>query len=502
MTRVEEMRYVESNARSLGVPMAVLMENAGTAVSGVVAHMTSAKGRVLVVCGPGRNGGDGLVAARQLLKRGRSVTVSLVVPPDDLRAAETKSNWEQYLQLNGRHIHAGQEDWVRRTRLEIRACRLIVDAIYGTGIRGEVVGDVAEVIDDMNRSRKPIVSVDTPSGLDPFTGTAATKVVKAKVTVTFHAMKIGLTSRPDLAGDVRVADIGIPESASLFTSSRDVREALPARGKFTHKGDYGTVLVVGGSELYSGAPALAALAALRTGAGLVYIACPEKVVDAIRSMSPDIIARGLPGGMISRGHTEAMRRELDRADVVALGPGLGRTEGTAEGAMEIARQALALGKRLVVDADALPVCESPPDSFSPGSVIATPHAGEFKRMSGVEVGAHWAERAEHVKAFADSHKCTVLLKGYHTVISDGLLVKVNQGGNPGMSKGGMGDVLTGVISGLLAQGSTTMGAACGAARLCCEAADLLLSSKGFHYTASDLVSALPEVMRKYDRFAD
>lgn len=502
MERADEMRCVESNANSLGVPAATFMENAGVAISDALAHLSRSKGEVLVLCGPGKNGGDGLVAARQLLRHGRQVTVSLLVPPESLKATEARSNWERYLQLNGPHIHAGQGDWVKRTKLEIRACSVMVDAIYGTGIRGEIVGDVAEIIDEMNASRKPVIAVDTPSGLEPFSGVVASKAVRATITVTFHALKRGLILRRDLAGKIRVAGIGIPESASLFVASRDVSDALPARGRFTHKGDYGTVVVVGGSELYSGAPALAALAALRTGAGLVYVACPDKVATSIRSMSPDLIVRGLPGDRITHGHVDALERELDRASVLALGPGLGRAEDSAVGIREIAQRALAQSKMLVIDADALCMCESLPDGSSPRSVVATPHAGEFKKMAGVEVGTHWAERVDPVREFASSHRCAVMLKGHDTVISDGSLVKVNRGGNPGMSKGGMGDVLTGVLAGLLAQGSAVMAASCGAAYLCDEAADLLFASKGFHYTATDLILALPEVLRRYDRYAD
>jgi len=502
MERVEEMRCIESNADSLGVSSAVLMENAGSAIAEAVARLSRSKGKILVLCGPGKNGGDGLVTARQLLRRGCRVTVSLLVPPGSLKSAEVKSNWEQYLQLDGPHIHAGQGDWAKRTELEIRACKMMVDAIYGTGIRGEIVSDVAKTIDEMNASRKPVVAVDTPSGLEPFSGNVASKAVRATITVTFHALKRGLVLRRDLAGKIQVADIGIPESASLFVTTRDIADALPARGRFTHKGDYGTVVVVGGSELYSGAPALAALAALRTGAGLVYIACPERVATSIRSMSPDLIVRSLPGDKITQGHVDALERELGRASVLALGPGLGQAEDSIGGAREIAQRALEQGKRLVIDADALRICESLPDGSSPRSVVATPHAGEFRRMAGVEVGTHWAERVDPVREFANSHRCTVLLKGYHTVISDGSLVKVNPGGNPGMSKGGMGDVLTGVLAGLLAQGSAMMVAACGATHICGEAADLLFTSKGFHYTATDLVLALPEVLRKHDKYAD
>lgn len=501
MVHPDEMRIAELNAVQLGVSSLALMEKAGSAVADAVARLTRS-GRVLVVCGPGKNGGDGLVVARSLLERGYPVVVLLAVPPGSLAADETKLNWNRYSQLEGTHIATDQEGWLERARLEMRRSKTIVDALFGTGIRGEISGDAAAVIDLIGSSRKPIVSVDTPSGLDPFTGTASSKVVHAHATVTFHAMKKGLASRPDLTGKVSVVDIGMPRSASLFVNREDVVSALPARDRFTHKGDYGVVLVVGGSELYSGAPALAALAALRTGAGLSLVASPESVASSIRSMSPDLIVRSLPGERLSSGHLNLLKAELDRATVVAVGPGMGRAEDSLRGILEIVERVLAEGKRLVVDADALGISGQLVATASPKSVILTPHAGEFKKLTGKEVGPQWPERVNEVKEFAKSRNCTVILKGYHTVISDGSVVKVNRGGNPGMSKGGTGDILTGVVSGLLAQGSGALQAACAAPHICGEAADRLFTSKGFHYTASDLLTALPEVLKEYDRYSD
>jgi len=500
MVHPDEMRLAELNAAQMGVSSLALMEKAGSAVADAAAG-SMRPGRVLVVCGPGKNGGDGIVAARSLLERGYLVVALLVVPLESLRTDETKLNWDRYSQLGGTYIATDQEGWLDRARQEMRRSKTIVDAVFGTGIKGEISGDAATVIDLMNSSRKPIVSVDTPSGLDPFTGTVSSKVVRARLTVTFDAMKKGLMSRPDLTGKVSVVDIGIPKSASVFVDREDVLSALPARGLFTHKGDYGVVLVVGGSELYSGAPALAALAALRTGAGLVLVASPESVAPSVRSMSPDLIVRSLPGERLKPGHLDSLRAELDRATVVAIGPGLGRAEDSLEGAFEIAEHTLAGGKRLVIDADALGVSERLAAAASSKSVILTPHAGEFKRLTGTEIGPQWPERVNQVREFARSRNCTVILKGYHTVISDGSIVKVNEGGNPGMSKGGAGDVLTGVASGLLAQGSGALQAACAAAHICGEAADKLFTSKGFHYTASDLLSALPEVLKEYDRYS-
>jgi len=500
MVHPDEMRIAESNAAELGVTSLELMERAGSAVAEAVARLTG-RGRVVVICGPGKNGGDGLVVARSLLERRYPVVVLLSVSPESLSADETKLNWSRYLQLRGSSITTDQEGWLEAARKEMRRSKTVVDALFGTGIRGEISGNAATIIDLMNSSKKPIVSVDTPSGLNPFTGTASSKVVHARVTVTFHAMKKGLTSKHGLAGKVSVADIGIPKSASLFVDQGDVDSALSPRDRFSHKGDYGVVLVIGGSELYSGAPALVALAALRTGAGLSLVASPDSVASSIRSMSPDLIVRGLPGERLGSGHLNSLRAELDRATVVAVGPGMGRADDSLREILEIAKRVLAEGKRLVVDADALGISEQLAPVASPKSVILTPHAGEFKRLTGKEVGPQWLDRVHEVKEFARTHNCTVILKGYHTVISDGFLVRVNKGGNPGMSKGGTGDILTGVTSGLLAQGSSTLQAACAAPRICGMAADMLFTSKGFHYTASDLLTSLPEVLKEYDRYS-
>jgi len=502
MTRVEEMRLTESNAISTGMTSSSLMENAGSAVADTIIRLKGKTGRVLVTCGPGKNGGDGLVVARKLLHHGYKVTTLLLVPPESLKPEETKSKWKEYESLGGTYFVADRDDWERRLETEIRACDLIVDAIFGTGIEGEISGTPAMVIDAVNSSGKLVFAVDTPSGLDPFTGRVAGKAVRAGVTVSFHAPKQGLISRSDLTGEVVVADIGIPKSASAFIEVDNVLSALLPRHRFTHKGDYGTVMVVGGSELYSGAPALAGLAALRAGAGLVFIEAPEAVAASIRSMSPDLIVRSLPGDRLRPSHWKSMRLEFERANVISIGPGLGRSKGSVGVALEIAKRALSNGKKLVIDADALDIAERIASTSSPTHAALTPHAGEFRRLTGQDVGDQWTERIAVAREFARSHNSTVLLKGYHTVISDGSRVKVHEGGNPGMSKGGMGDVLTGVLSGIMAQGSNAFEASCAAAFICAETADLLFASKGFHYVASDLVSALPEVLRKYDRYAD
>jgi len=502
MTHVEEMMVAEINAESLGVPRSQLMEMAGSAVADAVMSMKRRGASILVVCGPGNNGGDGLVAAKKLLQRGYGVSVLLMVPPDSLKSQEARSNWQEYERVRGVHFTAKDEGWLDRLNSEVSHSNLVVDAMFGTGIEGEITGAAAEVIDAINSSRKQVVSVDTPSGLDPFTGRVVGRAVKANLTVTFHAPKRGLILRPKLTGRVVVADIGIPESASAFVTNEEVRASLLPRARFTHKGDYGSVLVVGGSELYSGAPALAGLAALRAGAGLVLVASPEQVVPSIRGLSPDLIVRALPGERIRPGHLELMRSEFDKANVLAIGPGLGRAEDSLSGALEMAKQALTDGKRVVVDADALDVMNRLARESSSDSVVVTPHAGEFKRLTGVETGVQWRERVKPVRDYAGSHNCTLLLKGHHTVVSDGKRVKVHIGGNPGMAKGGMGDVLTGVVSGMMAQGSGTFEAACGAAHVCGEAADRLFASKGFHYLASDMLNALPEVLRGYDRYSE
>jgi len=272
---------------------------------------------------------------------------------------------------------------------------------------------------------------------------------------------------------------------------------MKPRDPHSHKGDYGRLLIVGGSDVYSGAPALAGMASLRTGVGLVFIAAPRRISSVIRSYSPDLIVHELCDDVVTSKDLSAIGKLLTQSDALVLGPGIGRSSGTNAVIPQIIQKAHAMKKSILVDADAIRAVAGM--RYDGINMILTPHAGEFKALSGVEVPLEWRKRVPICVDFAKRKRCVLLLKGHETVVTDGFRVKVNRTGNPGMAKGGMGDVLSGIIGAFLAQHVEPFHAAVAGAFLHGRAGDLLLKEKGFHMISSDLVEILPAVLKQYDR---
>ena len=283
-----------------------------------------------------------------------------------------------------------------------------------------------------------------------------------------------------------------------FSSSTDVRRVMRPRDVHSHKGDYGRLLIVGGSDVYSGAPALAGIASLRTGVGLVFIAAPRGVASVIRSYSPDLIVHQLGENVVTSDDLPAIGRLLTQSDALVLGPGIGRDSETTAAVPRIIQKANDMNKPILIDADAIRAVAGG-DAYRHRSIVLTPHAGEFKALSGVEAPAGWRKRVPICVNFAKTRSCVLLLKGHETIVTDGCRVKVNRTGNPGMAKGGMGDVLSGIIGTFLAQHADPFDAAVAGAYLQGRAGDLLLKGKGFHMISSDLVEILPAVLKQYDR---
>ena len=285
---------------------------------------------------------------------------------------------------------------------------------------------------------------------------------------------------------------------SLFSRLSDVRRVVKPRGLYSHKGDFGYLLIVGGSDVYSGAPALTGLAALRTGVGLALIAAPREVAGTIRAYSPDLIVHSLTGSVVMADDLNLITQILTKADAVVLGPGIGLDPRTEKVIPEIVRITTDMSKPLLIDADAIKAIRGRIELLGQGSVI-TPHAGEFKSISGMDVSSKWRDRVPICTEFAKKHSCVLLLKGHDTVITDGKRVRVNPTGNPGMATGGSGDVLSGIIGAFLAQGANPFFAAVAGAYVHGLAGDLAYKMKGFHMIASDLIDALPKVLKRYDR---
>jgi len=504
-----EMAMADENASFLGIPRLILMENAGKAVAEALLHrLGDVRGRkVVIFAGLGNNGGDGLVAARHLASMGARVSVVLLGRENNIRTAEAKKNWDilKNMLLSVRLFQVRSSEELSRAWEELEAgeADAIIDAIFGTGLKGPIKSPFSDAIELINTSRGLVVAVDIPSGLNPDTGEPSSPTVRADITVSMHKLKPGLLearARP-FVGELVVADIGMPPEAELIVGPGDLRAYLkPERPPHSKKGDFGRVLIVGGSPDYSGAPALSALAALRAGSDLAVIAAPRSVADVIRAFSPNLIVRPLRSDRLSPPDVPDVLALARRSTCMVIGPGLGTEEATFNAVSEIISKA-APGIPLVIDADAIKALASKPVGLAGSKTVITPHAGEFRLLSGAELPepGDIEGRMEAVRKLARRLGAVVLLKAHEDIISDGERTKLNITGNPGMTVGGTGDVLTGVVASLMARGLGPFEAACIGAFVNGMAGDMAAQELGYHILATDVIERIPLVLRPYER---
>jgi len=484
-----DMRVLELNAEYLGVSGIQLMENAGAAVAAVVREATRPGSRILVACGVGNNGGDGMVAARHLAGD-YQVTVVLIGSEEALRTPEARHNW-RILKSMPLSLKLIMDPLGGALKSALDGADVVVDAIFGTGLKGEVGEPYRTAINLINSSRALKVAVDTPSGLNPDTGEVHGVAVKADVTVTFHAAKPGFQSAAEYVGRLVVKPIGFPPEAGLICGPGDVHVSTRRREPWSKKGDHGRILVIGGSSEYAGAPALAALASLRMGADIAVVYAPREPSAAIRSYSPSLIVVPYDGEHLWVGAIDAALQLAEKSDVVVLGPGLGLREETVE-AVRVIISKLSGRKPLVVDADGLKALAGHLELVRGGPNVLTPHAGELAILTGVRPGTALEDRARAAMQLAREAGCTVLLKGHVDVVTDGERVKFNGTGNPGMTVGGTGDVLTGVVAVFLAWTLDPFRAASSAAFINGLAGDLAALEAGPHLTPVDVIQKIPE----------
>ncbi|WP_256288076.1 NAD(P)H-hydrate dehydratase [Halobellus inordinatus] len=479
MITSERMAAVDRNAEALGVPRKQLMESSGNAVARTVRRLADPEDAVAIVAGRGNNGGDALVAARFL--DAYDVTVHLLGRPETITTDLARENWEA---LRAAEYDARTVTDSVDLDFDLGDPDVIVDAMLGTGVTGALREPAATAARQINRLGATVLSVDVPSGVDADTGEAAGVAVDADHVVTFHDEKPGLTS---LDADVTVEDIGIPSAAELFTGPGDLQQlGRPAQ---SHKGDFGEVLVVGGGP-YTGAPALAAQAALRAGADLVRVACPASVAREIQGYSENLILRPYDGDHLEPAHVGEILTLAAEHDVAVFGPGLGSHEETLAAVRDLLER---YDGTAVVDADALQVV---PTVDTDATLICTPHQGELQAMGG-ETDTEWRARVELVAEFAEDVGHVLLVKGAYDVITDGDETRVNRTGNPGMTVGGTGDVLAGA-TGALACVLTPLEAAAVAAYGNGRAGDAAVDENGYGLLATDLIDRLPAALREGD----
>ena len=506
-----EMAAIDENCKFFGLSSAQLMENAGAGIANAIKRQFEGKAKtvkVTVMAGKGNNGGDAFVAARHLpLKNGNfDVRVILVGKSKDLRSEESRRNW-QILKACGYDMEEITDASELRAREPLlKRSDVIIDAIFGTGVRGKIREPEATAIDLINEANTAfVVSGDIPSGLDPDTGESE-KAVRANVTVTFHRAKKGLlkTDAREHVGELVVAGIGIPEGIENLAGPGDVRLVVRQRKLGSHKGDNGRVLIVGGGP-FSGAPTLAALGALRAGADWVTIAAPKSVSSVISSLSPNLIVHPLSSDILVEKDVPAVLNLIRAHDVVVIGMGLGAEEETKRAARMIIEDEAS--RRVVVDADGFYGLHLPlkmEEEVGDKLVIVTPHAGEFMKMElkgrGVKVPPEEPieERINFVQDFSFANRVTTLMKGPADIISDGVRVKQNKAGNAGMTVGGTGDVLAGVTGAFFAiVTDEPLKAATAAAFVNGAAGDMAFENKGFGLLATDVVGNIPRVMKDF-----
>ncbi len=484
------MRALEFNAEYFGVSRLQLMENAGHNVALEIASRFKPGKSIAIFCGLGGNGGDGFVAARHLSSIGFKVTVILAGKAKEISHKAALENWKALRFLKESiSIHEIYDS----TLIPEITAEIVIDALLGTGTKGKLRPPILQLVKKINTMNAFRVAVDVPTGIDADTGDVLGEAVKANLTITFHKTKKGLENAKEYVGELIVKDIGLPQEFENIAGPGDVLLVRKPRPSESHKGDFGRLLVIGGSETFSGAPAFVALAALRAGVDIAYVAAPERTAYAISSMSPDLITIKLEGGHLNLGNLPALKPYIETANAVALGPGLGLHVETREAVKAIIEAVENAGKPLLLDADGLKAFAEFKKTLNVPFVL-TPHAGEYAILTGRKLSESLSERVSEVQKTAAELGAVILLKGPVDIISNGKRFKLNFTGNPGMTVGGTGDVLSGIVAAFLTQQTDPFEAAVAGAFINGAAGDFVLEEKGYHMVSTDLIDWIPHVL--------
>lgn len=466
LVTAKEMKALDVQAQNdYAMPGILLMDNAAQAVAEAVHEaLTVLEGeRVVIFCGGGNNGGDGLGAARWLQSYGVSVRAFIVGAALDAVRGDAALELAMFTKAGGRvEALSTEDDWVL-AELAASKADVLVDALLGTGFHGELEGDVLRACELLNKSEKYILAVDIPTGVNADNGAVCEQAVRADHTVTMALVKTGLLLYPgrEYCGDIELADISMPvklveeyQSDKYRLTDEIVRELLPLRKANAHKGDAGRVVICAGSPGYTGAAALASDAAVKAGAGLVSLYTPLSSRDVLAIKLTEVMVHGLlerMPGILGGGAASDVASSAEAADVLAIGPGLGTSESTQEAVRTILQK---ITTPVVIDADALTALAGHTEILAAmqAQKVLTPHPGEMARLTGLEIAEIEADRINVAKKYAEEWQAIVVLKGAPTVIGcPNGTVYVNSTGNSSLATGGSGDVLTGIIAGLAAQ---------------------------------------------------
>lgn len=486
------MSIADVNSEYLGVNRIILMENAGKSLGELVWEVYSINklSNIMIFAGKGGNGGDGMVAARHL-SRNFPIHLCLIGSHKELTKRSTLQNWKILLNMSEsvKLTELKQIEDIRN--LEVNSKTLIVDCILGTGIKGRLREPLATLIKTIKRWQKQgaiVISADTPTGINPNTGDTSNVFLTPQYTGIFHKQKQGLTEKN--AGQIRVLPIGIPPEAEKIIGPGDLL-ALKSRDFWSKKGDNGRILVIGGNETYSGAPALTGMGAVQAGVDLVSILSPQKVSTVIRSYSPEFIVYDYPSPHLT---VESLSRELiEQNDVIALGPGLGQHPDTKKAVSEVLTLVKQFKKSIVIDADALKLLNM--TKITPKTIL-TPHAGEFATLTDISIPASFNEfnkRCELIQEVSKQFPNVWVIKGHWDIVTDQSdRLKINKTGTPHMTRGGTGDILAGLIAGFLTQTEIPFYAACIGTYINGKAGELVKSN----FNLSNLLRHIPTVIQE------
>ena len=506
----EEMAALDNTAiEQYGIPGIVLMENAGRQVTQVIVELLDQeiyRKKVVIFAGKGNNGGDGFVIARHLHNIGATVDILLFTDPAQI-FGDAAVNLNIWLRMGQSVTQVAIGSVKAQAEAAVNSADVLVDALYGTGFKGVVPELAAFVIELANNSGKKVVCVDIPSGIEADTGRVNGPCFQADHTVTFALPKLGLLLEPgsNYVGKLHIVDISLPpvllkakDYKRHLLEAKAVKAWLPRRSSGAHKGDCGRVLILAGSQGMTGAACLTAQAAIRAGAGLVTLGVPEGLHDIMEVKLTEVMTVPLPQTArktLSLAAWEDIAALLGRVDVLALGPGLSIHPETVDLVRKILGE---LRIPAVIDADGLNALAGQIGMISrvKAPLVLTPHPMEMARLLNITSEEVLSNRYDAVDQLAKEGNCVALLKGSRTLVTDGHDLYINATGNPGMATGGSGDVLTGIIAALMAQGLEPLKAAAAGAFVHGRAGDLALRDKGvMGLIASDLLENLPEAFK-------
>lgn len=499
-----EIKVLDKNAEFYDVQTIKLMENAGKGVANfIIKELKSKRKDIIIFCGIGNNGGDGFVAARYLSDF-YNVIVFLTGKENDIKSSIAKNNFKMLKKID---LKIFDIEYLKDIEKLLLKNSIIIDSILGIGLSGTLRDPYFTIVEKINSIKhKTIISVDVPTGL----GTKNS--IKPDYTITFHDIKTGMNKQN--SGNIKIVDIGIPKKAIEFVGPGELTTYYPKAKSESHKGDNGVVLVIGGGP-YIGAPAMSGLSALRTGSDLAFIATPKKAARAITSFSPQLIkplrlaketSKLSPNLIVKELNNEEnlvtndikiIDKFIDKTDCVVIGPGLGSENETKNAIEKIIVKCVKSKKAMVIDADAIKVVGKKPEIIKESVTVITPHAQEFKELTGEKLDNTVETRKKIVKKWAKKLNVTILLKGPIDIISNGYDLKLNDIHNQAMTVGGTGDILAGIIGSLLSKKVEPYNAARIGAFINGSAGNLAFKKRSYGLIATDIIEEIPNVLKKY-----